>query len=235
VTRNYTNRILRRLPPHELARFAEVLELVPLTLGQPVYEQGKPVAHAYFPESGVISVVTELLGGEVIETATIGREGMVGLAAFLGMSNASGRAFCQVPGHAHRVRADALIAEADRGGALARVLLRFTNAFMAMLAQSAACNRAHSLEERMCRWLLMMRDRVDTDTFPLTQTFLGQMLGVRRPTVSLAGASLQKAGLIQYRRGKMTILDRVELEAASCECYAFVRQQFEDAYSEGSS
>ena len=120
-------------------------------------------------------------------------------------------------------------AEVDRGGSLGPVLLRYTNAMMAMLAQGVACNRSHTLEQRMSRWLLMTRDRVDSDDFPLTQEFLAQMVGVRRPTVSLAGAMLQRAGFIKYSRGRITVIDRAGLEEVSCECYAFVREQFDNA------
>jgi CRP-like cAMP-binding protein len=150
---------------------------------------------------------------------------MVGLPVVFGVSRAALRAFCQSPGRALRVRADALLAERRRGGQFAELLLRYANATLATLAQGVACNRAHSLEERMCRWLLMTHDRVDADSFPLTQEFLAQMLGVRRPTVNLAGTSLQRAGLIRYSRGRITVVDRKGLEEASCECYAHMRDE----------
>jgi CRP-like cAMP-binding protein len=225
---NHTrNRILKLLSRTELERLGPDLEPVTLSFKEPLHEQGKRIKHLYFPNSGVISLVTDVSGGEIVETGTVGREGVAGIGAFLGMPNATGRALCQVPGDGIRLRVEALNAELDRGGSLGPILLRYTNAMMAMLAQGAACNRAHALEQRMCRWLLMTRDRVDSDDFPLTQEFIAQMLGVRRPTVSLAGATLQRAGLIKYSRGRIMILDRPGLEEASCECYAFVHQQFE--------
>ena len=230
-----SNRILKRLGSEELNRLQLALEPVSLSFKEPLYEQGRPVEYLYFPDGGVVSLVTELEQGQVIETGTVGREGMVGLPAFFGAPTAPWRALCQIPGHAYRIRAEELKAHLNSGRALGGVIMRYANALMAMLAQSAACNRAHSLEERMCRWLLITRDRVDADEFPLTQEFLGQMLGVRRPTVSLAGGVLQKAGLIKYTRGRITILDRAALESASCECYAFVKQQFDDAFGEDTS
>lgn len=226
---NATNRILALLSSAELERFAEHLERVPLSFKEPLYEQGKPIKHLYFPNSGVISVVTDMTDGEPIETGTIGREGVAGISAFLGARNSTSRVFCQIPGEAMRVRTDVFLAEVSNGGSLASILLRYTSALMASLAQGAACNASHSLEQRMARWLLTTRDRVDSDDFPLTQEFLAQMLGVRRPSVSLAGATLQRAGLIRYSRGRITIVDRPGLEDVSCECYAFVRDQFDKA------
>jgi CRP-like cAMP-binding protein len=221
------NRILKLLSHAELDRLGPDLEPVTLSFKEPLHEQGKRIKHLYFPNSGVISLVTDVSGSETVETGTVGREGVAGIGAFLGMPIATGRALCQVPGDGIRLRVEALNAELSRGGSLGPILLRYTNAMMAMLAQGAACNRAHALEQRMCRWLLMTRDRVDSDDFPLTQEFIAQMLGVRRPTVSLAGATLQRAGLIKYSRGRITILDRPGLEEASCECYALVHRQFE--------
>jgi|SRR5262245_29058294 len=225
----YRNRILNLLSSLELERLGQDLEPVPLTFKEPFHEQGKPIKHLYFPNTGVISLVTDLADGQSVESGTIGREGVAGIGAFLGMKNATGRAFCQIPGDGVRIGCEALQAEVHRGGSLGPILLRYTNALMAMLAQGAACNGSHPLEQRMCRWLLMTRDRVDSDDFPLTQEFLAQMLGVRRPSVSLAGATLQRAGLINYSRGRITITDRHGLEAASCECYAFVQDQFDQA------
>jgi CRP-like cAMP-binding protein len=201
-----------------------------LTFKEPLAEQGRPIETAYFVNSGVISVVTDLQDGTVVETGTIGREGFLGLPIVFGAEKSPWRAFCQIPGEAFCMPAEALKAEVARGGTLDRVIRRYAGAAMSLLAQSAACNRAHSLEQRMARWLLMTHDRVEADEFPLTQEFLGQMLGVRRPTVSLAGSALQRAGLIAYSRGRIAIVDRRGLEKVSCECYAYVRQQFDDAF-----
>lgn len=216
-----------RLPPEERERLRPQLEDISLSLRQPIYKPGGVIDYAYFPESGVFSLVKELRDGGAIEIATVGNEGMVGLPAVLGVDTESLNVFCQIPGRALRIRADVLLTERRRGGAFADALLRFANGTMAMLGQGVACNRAHSLEERMCRWLLMTHDRVDSDSFPLTQEFLAQMLGVRRPTVNGAGISLQRAGLIRYSRGTITITDRAGLEETSCECYAQMRSEFD--------
>jgi CRP-like cAMP-binding protein len=215
-----------RLSQEDLERLGPQFEETSLTLKQRIYEQGKRIDYAYFPESSVISVVKRLDDGRVIETGTVGYEGMVGLAAVFGVETSASRAFCQIPGRAVRMKAEIVLSERRRGGQFAELLLRFANATMAMLDQSVACNRAHSLEERMCRWLLMTHDRVGTDSFPMTQEFLAQMLGVRRPTVNVAGTALQRAGLIRYIRGKITIVDRKGLEEDSCECYSQARNEF---------
>ena len=216
-----------RLTQDESERLRPHLEEVSLSLKQRVYEQGRRINHAYFPESCVISIVKQLQDGTAIETSTIGNEGMVGLPAVLGIDTSSSRAFCQISGRAVRIRAEVVLAERRRGGQFAEVLLRFAGATLAMLGQGVACNRVHAVEERMCRWLLMTHDRIGTDSFPLTQEFLGQMLGVRRPTVNIAGQSLQRAGLIRYTRGKITIVDRKALEEASCECYSHITAELE--------
>jgi len=221
------NRILAQLPRAELTRLLPSFKEVNLDFKEQLFEEGKPIDHAYFMLTGVVSLLVLVDGEEPIEAGTIGYEGMVGLPAFLGASKAPWRALCQVAGTALRIEVTRLL-EAAHETTLERLLLRYTNAMMSMFAQTAACNRAHSLEERMCRWLLLTHDRARTDTFSLTQEFMGQMLGVRRPSVSLAGSALQKAGLIRYTRGRVTITDRAGLEEASCECYERVQRQFED-------
>jgi CRP-like cAMP-binding protein len=191
-----------------------------------IHEQGRKIHHVYFPENGVISIVKHLDDGGAVETGTVGCEGMVGLPAVLGISTASSRAFCQIPGRAFRLKADVVLAHRRRGGQFAELLLRYANATIAMLGQSVACNRAHPLEARMCRWLLMTHDGVGGDSFPLTQEFMAQMLGVGRPTANLAGRALQRAGLIRYTCGKITVVDRKGLGEASCECYFHIRDEF---------
>jgi CRP-like cAMP-binding protein len=220
------NQILMRLSHENYERLRPQLEEVSLSVKQVIYEPGRKIGYTYFLESGVISVVRPLKDGSAIEIGTVGNEGMVGLPAVFGIDTSSSRAFCQVPGRAVRLKADIVLAERRRGGQFAELLMRFANATMAMLAQGVACNRVHSLEERMCRWLLMTHDRVDSDSFPMTQEFLARMLGVRRPTVNVAGTSLQRAGLIRYTRGKITIVNRKALEEASCECYFEIRDEF---------
>src|SRR5262245_13637860 len=198
-----------------------------LDFKQTLIEQDKPVEFVYFVETGVMSLVTDLADGETIETGTVGNEGLVGLPAVLGAPYAPGRALCQIPGSGFRVPAAVITEEAERGTPWVRVLLRYAHVVSAMMAQTAACNRVHSVDARMSRWLLMTHDRVDSDDFPLTQEFLALMLGVARPTVNTAGSILQKAGFISYTRGRITVLDRVGLESASCECYARIRAELE--------
>jgi CRP-like cAMP-binding protein len=223
------NRILRLLPQPDAEDLLEILEPVHLAFKEPIYSIRRPIDFVYFPLTSVISLVMDTEEGFTVEAGTVGREGMVGLAAFLGNSLSPWRTLCQISGAALRLPSREFTTRVSDHGKLTLILLRYTNAVVSQLAQTAACNRAHPLEERMCRWLLMTRDRVDSDDFPLTQEFLGQMLGVRRPAVSLAGSALQNAGLIRYSRGRVTVIDRAGLEAAACECYRVVRDQFEEA------
>jgi CRP-like cAMP-binding protein len=205
------------------------MEDVPLSFKETLYEQDERINHIYFPESGVVSLVTDLQDDGTVETGTVGNESVVGVPAFLGMTAASGRAICQIPGAATRIPVKAMVEERKQNTMLADLVFRAVNATMSMLAQTAACNRAHSVDERMARWLLMTHDRVDGDEFPLTQEFLSQMLGVRRPSVNTAGLGLQHAGLIRYSRGKITIVDRKGLEGSSCECYQRIALEFDRA------
>jgi CRP-like cAMP-binding protein len=224
------NEILRRLPSEEYQRLSAHLEDQPLNFKQVLHEQGSVVDAAYFVETGVISIVTELEDGATVETVTVGNEGLAGLPLFLQTDRATARAICQVEGTAKRIGGSAVRAELQRPSSrLLGLVLRYTAAVIAMTAQTAACNRMHPVEERLSRWLLMMLDRVGHAEFALTQEFLAQMLGVRRPTVNIAGAQLQKAGLIRYTRGRITVVDREGLESTSCECYARIRDEFASA------
>jgi CRP-like cAMP-binding protein len=220
-----SNILLRQLTGEERARLGAHFEELPILFKQTLFEQNGLVDYVYFPESGVISLVTELENGESIETGIVGKEGFVGLPAVLGAARASGRAFCQIPGRALRLPTAVIAAERERSSSWFRLLLRYVNFISAMAAQAAACNRMHNVDARMCRWLLMMRDRVEEDDFPLTQEFLARMLGVARPTVNIAGATLQRAGFIKYTRGRIVILDRSGMESAACECYERIKQE----------
>jgi CRP-like cAMP-binding protein len=224
--KSHANNLLRQLSSAEFAKVAPWLQQVSLEFKESLYEFDRPLTHVYFVTSGVVSLVTDMHDGSgVVETGTVGREGLVGIPAFLGAERAPGRAFVQVSGTALRMESGQLRAAAARSNPLRELLLLYTNALISMVAQSAACTRNHPIEERMARWLLMTHDRVDEDEFPLTQEFLGLMVGARRPSVNVAGRSLQAAGLIRYTRGRITVLDRRGLEAASCECYRMVRKQ----------
>jgi CRP-like cAMP-binding protein len=193
-----------------------------------VYEPGGPIPHVYFPISAVFSLVAVTDGRVVVEVATIGREGMVGLPAFLGAANSPHAAFCQIGGSAAELNVDDLRKVVSANGDLRRLLDRFTQSTIVQIAQNVVCNNTHDVEQRAARWLLTTHDRVGHDGFPLTQEFLAQMLGVRRTTVSHVANRLQSAGLIRYRRGNLAITDRRRLEQAACECYGIVKREFDE-------
>jgi CRP-like cAMP-binding protein len=221
------NRVLSVLPAPDRQRLLPHLEPVRTELKQILYAPNESISHIYFPRNGVVSLMTIMADGSAIEVATVGNEGMIGLPIFLGAGSMPGQALSQIPGAALRMAADVFRAEAQFGGALQQVLHRYTQGLLNQIAQSAACNRLHAITERCARWLLMTHDRVRTDHFPLTHEFLSQMLGVRRATVTVAAGTLQQAGLIRSHWGHITILDRVGLEAASCECYRVIREEYD--------
>lgn len=225
------NQLLAVLPQEEYERLNAYLETVFLKLKQNLYLPNEPIEYIYFVNSGVASLLNLMEDGTAVEVATIGNEGMVGLPVFLGADRILGQAMVQIPGDALRMKADVFKDKVTPGSPLHDLLQRYTQTLFNQIAQSAACNRLHSVEERMCRWLLMTQDRVGQDSFVLTQEFLSQMLGVRRPTVSIAASILQKAGLIRYSRGNITILDREGLENASCECYRIIQVDFERLFN----
>jgi CRP-like cAMP-binding protein len=220
------NKLLAALPREEYKRLRPYLEPVSLLFKQCIHEPNEPIDYVYFLNSGVASVLTVLRDGGTVEVATIGNEGMVGTPVLLGTTRFPAEVIAQIPGDGLRMRADVFKRQVLAGSPLHNLLLRYTQALMNLLAQSVACNRLHSVEERCCRWLLLTRDRVESDEFPLTQEFLAQMLGVRRASVSQVAAILQKAGLIRYHRGRLRILDRQGLEAGSCECYQIIKKEF---------
>jgi CRP-like cAMP-binding protein len=205
-----------------------------LGLREVVHEQDEPASAVHFPTVGVVSLVTMTEDGSSVELALIGNEGVVGVGVFLGSRRLSNqRAVVQVPGESLRVDADIFQAELAQDGKVSALLQNYTVALLTQIGQGVACNRLHSLEERCARWLLMTGDRVGRDEFPITQEFLAQMLGVRRPSVTLAAGVLQRAGFISYRRGEMQLLDRDGLEQSSCECYGVVRDAYERLLPQG--
>lgn len=220
------NRLLEILPRDEYARLSRRMKRVHLDLRQRLYEPNVPIKHVYFPNSGVVSMVTLMDDGTRSEVATVGKEGMLGLPVFLGAGSAPVESFAQVAGDAWQIEANSFRNELKNGGKLQDVLKLYTQALMNQLARTASCNRVHSIEQRCCRWLLMTHDRVGVDTFHLTQEFLSQMLGVRRATVTEIAQILQKEGLISYARGILTIASRKNLERRVCECYAVVRDEY---------
>jgi CRP-like cAMP-binding protein len=224
------NRLLALVPDEERERLAPKFELVELELRQTVYEEGQPIEHVYFPLNGVVSLVSIMDDGRGIEVATIGNEGMAGLPVFLQASlTSSHMSFSQVPGQALRMPAGQFgeFLASPEDGALHTALNRYTQALMSMIARAVACNALHAIQQRTCRWLLQTHDRVGTDEFLLTQEFLGQMLGVTRASVNEVARELQDSGAINYTRGRMTILDRRQLESRSCECYSVIREEFD--------
>jgi CRP-like cAMP-binding protein len=214
------NRLLAALPGEDYDRIAQTLELIPLELKKVVHKPGDRIQYVYFPGGGFFSMLTVLEDGGMVEVATVGREGMIGVSAVLDDSPAM--ALSMVQGETDicfRMTADAYRREMDRHGAFYELLTRFGQALVGFIMQSTACNAMHSVEQRLARWLLMAQDRMGKDEFPLTQEFVAMMLGASRPTVTVVAGTLQKAGLITYHRGRVTIVDREKLESASCECY----------------
>jgi CRP-like cAMP-binding protein len=203
------------------------MEAVSLNFQQIIYAPNQSIDYVYFPNSGIISLVNITEDGRTIEAAMVGNEGMAGIPVFLGADRMPGQAISQVVGNALRMKADVFKYEVTPDTSLYNLLLRYTQALLNQISQSVACNCLHSVERRCCRWLLMCHDRVRSDQFTLTQELLSQMLGVRRASVSEVAATLQKEGLIRYNRGKITIRDRLGLEATSCECYRVVKEEFE--------
>lgn len=221
------NRLLAALPAATYERFASELETVPIRVPDVLHQVGRPVEHVYFPHSGMGSIVTPLRHGIRIEAATIGNEGILGVAYVLGDALATEETMIQMPGEAIRLRVRVLREEFDRDEVLRTLLLRYSQILMGQIAQGSACNRAHGIEARCARWLLSTHDRVEGDEFPLTQEFLAMMLGVRRAGVSVAQHKLQQDGLIGYTRGNISILDRKGLEAVACECYVVIQRRFD--------
>ena len=214
-----TNHLLAALPRKDYERIVPTLDIMPLKLKETIHKAGEPVQHVYFPGAGFVSMLTVLEDGTMVEVATIGREGMSGLPAALNGDPSPGETFVQGEGSTWRMSLRAFRNEMDRRGPFHELVTRYNHALFAFIMQSTACNAVHSVEQRLSRWLLLAQDRMDANEFPLTQEFLAMMLGVTRPTVTVIAGTLQKAGLITYRRGQVTIVEREKLESASCECY----------------
>ena len=221
------NRILSQLPPEEYERLSPHLEPVTLSRGDVLHYPQDPVSHVYFPNCGTVSVVATFADGGGVEVGLVGNEGVFGINVVLGSVTTPHEAIVQLPGDGVRASSDVLRREFKRGGQVHDLLLRYTQAFIVQIAQTAACNKVHPLEGRLARWLLMTCDRATGRELELTHEFMAVMLGTRRAGVSEAAGRLQDTGLIRYRRGRVTVLDRQGLEAASCECYPVVKKEFE--------
>ncbi len=221
------NRLLTALPTAELERLREHLELVPMHLGEVIYESGSKQNLVYFPTDSIVSLLYVTEDGASAEIAVVGNEGMVGVVLFMGGETTPSRAVVHSEGHAYRMNGRHLKDEFNRGGALQHLLLRYTQALLTQMAQTAVCNRHHSLEQQLCRWLLLSIDRLSSNELLMTQELIANMLGVRREGVTEAAGKLQSLGVIRYARGRITVIDRLGLEAHACECYEVVRREFD--------
>ena len=219
------NHLLAILPASDFEPLAVHLELVPLQLGSMLYEPGAQLQHAYFPTTAIVSLHYVLESGATAESAGVGNEGMVGIALFMGGDTTPSSAVVQTAGHAYRLPARVLKQEFARSGLIQQLLLRYTQALMTQMSQTAVCNRHHSVEQQLCRWLLLTLDRASSRELVMTQELVASMLGVRREGITEAAGNLQRAGVIRYRRGHIEVLERSGLEARVCECYAVVKQE----------
>jgi CRP-like cAMP-binding protein len=222
------NRLLAALPAKEYAHLLPNLEEIPLTYAEIIYEPGEVIRYVYFPNSGMISLLTRVAEGEVLEVGVVGNEGMVGLPVFLSVQTSLNQVIVQGDGAALRIKTEDFLKACERSGTLPKLLQRYTYALLTQVSQTVACNRFHLIEERLMCWLLLMHDRMQTDKFKITQEFLSKMLGVRREAVSKSAANLQQRKLIEYSRGIVSIINRAALEAAACNCYSVVKAEYDN-------
>jgi CRP-like cAMP-binding protein len=223
----HQNHLLAALPTSDFQRLASHLELVPMKLGEVLYESGVQLRYVYFPTTSILSLLYVMEDGASAEIAIVGNEGILGISLFMGGETTPSRAVVQSAGHAFRLKAVLLKNEFGRFGPTMHLLLRYTQALITQMAQTAVCNRHHSVDQQLCRWLLLSLDRLQTNELSMTQELIANMLGVRREGVTEAAGKLQDAGLISYRRGQITVLDRPGLEARSCECYQVIKTEFD--------
>jgi CRP-like cAMP-binding protein len=221
------NFLLAALPDAEWQRWRHFLEKVEMPLGEVLYESGATLTHVYFPTTSIVSLLYVMENGASAEIAVVGNEGLVGVSLFMGGESTPSRAVVQSAGHGLRLKAQLMKEEFDRAGAVLHLLLRYTQALITQMAQTAACNRHHTLDQQLCRWLLLTLDRLRANELAMTQELIANMLGVRREGVTEAALKLQQAGLISYTRGRITVLDRAGLERRTCECYAVVKREYD--------
>nr|WP_306555101.1 Crp/Fnr family transcriptional regulator [Acidovorax sp.] len=227
------NQLLAALPEVELQRWLPQLETVELALGQVLYESGATMPYVYFPTDAIVSLLYVLEDGASAEIAVVGFEGLVGISIFMGGGSTPSRAVVQSAGSGYRMRADAMKLEFARSGPVMHLLLRYTQALITQMAQTAVCNRHHSLDQQLCRWLLLSLDRLHCNQLVMTQELIANMLGVRREGVTEAALRLQRAGLISYARGRINVLDRPGLEGRTCECYEVVKKEYDRLLPKG--
>lgn len=221
------NHLLSTLPSEEWERIFPHVELVQLPVGKVLHEPGVAMRHVYFPTSCIVSLLCIMEDGATAEIGAVGREGIVGVSSFMGGDTMQSRSIVQSGGYAYRMKAQTLKEEFQRTGALQRILLRYTQALLTQMAQTAVCNRHHSVDQQLCRWLLGSLDRLSSNELSITQELIAHTLGVRREGVTTAAGKLKKAGLIDCRRGRITVTHRPELEARACECYGIVKKEFD--------
>ncbi len=222
------NHLLAALPADALERLRGALDVIPLQLGEAIYEAGVAMHHLYFPVEGIVSMLQVMEDGSSAEIAVVGNEGVVGIAMFMGgAATTPSRAVVQSAGHAYRLEGERLHSEFKRGGRLQELLLRYTQALITQMSQTAVCNRHHSIEQQLCRWLLLSLDRLPSSDLVMTQELIANMLGVRREGVTEAAGKLQQAGLIRYARGRIEVLNRAKLERRVCECYTTVKKEYD--------
>ena len=219
------NDLLAALPPEVQGRLFPHLELIPLPLGEVLYESGDTLRHVYFPVDAIVSLLYVMESGASAEISVVGNEGLIGVALFMGGESTSSRALVQSGGHAYRLLGQRLKDEFNRHGELLHLILRYTQALITQMAQTAVCNRHHSIDQQLCRWLLLSLDRLPSNKLTMTQELIANMLGVRREGVTDAAGKLQRLGIIEYSRGHIIVLDRKGLERLSCECYAVVKKE----------
>lgn len=219
------NHLLAALSPTEQERVYPHLQLVPLPLGKVLYESGDVMQHVYFPTDSIVSLLYVLADGASAEISVVGNDGLIGIALFMGGETTPSRAVVQSAGFAYQLRGELLKEEFHRSGGMQLLLLRYTQALITQMAQTAVCNRHHSVDQQLCRWLLLSLDRLTSNKLTMTQELIANMLGVRREGVTDAAGKLQKLGVIQYARGRITVLDRPKLEQLCCECYAVVKKE----------
>ena len=226
------NHLLAALPQVEYERLLPFLELTPMPLGEALYESGGRLNHVYFPTTSIVSLLYVMEDGASAEIAVVGNDGILGISLFMGGETTPSRAVVQSAGYGYRLKAQLLKQEFNRAGPVMHLLLRYTQALITQMAQTAVCNRHHSVEQQLCRWLLLSLDRLATEELSMTQELIANMLGVRREGVTEAAGKMQRAGLIRYSRGRITVLDRPGLEKEVCECYAVVKKEFDRLLSD---
>jgi len=219
------NHLLAALPEDVQQRLFPYLELIPMPLGKVIYESGDPLHHVYFPVDSIVSLLYVMENGASAEISVVGNEGLVGIAIFMGGQSTPSRAIVQSAGHAFQLTSERIKEEFNRHGELLQLVLRYTQALITQMSQTAVCNRHHTIDQQLCRWLLLSLDRLPSNKLTMTQELIANMLGVRREGVTEAAGKLQKLGVIDYHRGHITVLDRAKLEQLSCECYAVVKKE----------